>query len=91
MNKKLCNAAASALVGLSFSFFSTNAAADAASELVRKLVAKDILTEEEGNLLLQSRAQEIAEATHIEVGKKGLKVKSADGDFSMQFWRSLAR
>jgi phosphate-selective porin OprO and OprP len=85
MNKKLYSAAASALMGLSITFFSVNAAADAASDLVRKLVAKDILTEEEGNLLLQSRAQEIAETTHFEVGKKGLKVNSADGDFSMQF------
>lgn len=71
--------------------FSVNAKADSTEDIVHALVAKGILTEEEGNLLMRGRAGEKEAAEKkaksnptMEVGKKGLVIKGADGDFSIK-------
>lgn len=68
-----------------------NAMADSTEDIVNALVGKGVLTEEEGALLLKGRAgeKEVAEKRAksnptLEVGKKGLVVKGADGDFSLK-------
>lgn len=71
--------------------YSLNASADSTEDIVHALVAKGVLTEEEGNLLMKGRAGEKEAAEKkaksnptLEVGKKGLVVKGADGDFSIK-------
>lgn len=67
------------------------AMADSTEDIVNALVAKGVLTEEEGALLMKGRAGEKEAAAKmakkqavVEMGKSGLRVKSGDGDFSMQ-------
>lgn len=74
------------LLGLSM-----GASADSTDDIVNALVAKGVLTEEEGSLLLKGRAGEKEAAEKkaksnptLEVGKKGLVVKGPDGDFSIK-------
>jgi phosphate-selective porin OprO/OprP len=71
--------------------FSSNALADSTDDIINILVAKGVLTEEEGALIRDSRTEErdatekvAKKQANIEVGKKGLVVKSGDGSFSMQ-------
>ncbi|MEO1946002.1 MAG: porin, partial [Methylophilaceae bacterium] len=66
--------------------FSGNALADTTDDIVNALIAKGVLTEEEGSLLLKGRAaekeiQKKAGST-VTAGKKGLVVKSNDGQYS---------
>ncbi len=66
--------------------FSGNALADSTDDIVNALIAKGVLTEEEGSLLLKGRAaekeiQKKAGST-VTAGKKGLVVKSNDGQYS---------
>ncbi|MEO1956496.1 MAG: porin [Methylophilaceae bacterium] len=66
--------------------FSGIALADSTDDIVNALIAKGVLTEEEGFLLLKGRAaekeiQKKAGST-VTVGKKGLVVKSNDGQYS---------
>lgn len=82
------------LVAIAFAsttMMSVNALADSTDDIVNALVAKGVLTEEEGSLLLKGRAGEKEAAAKkaksnptLEVGKKGLVVKGADGDFSIK-------
>ena len=75
----------------STTMMSVNALADSTDDIVNALVAKGVLTEEEGSLLLRGRAGEKEAAEKkaksnptLEVGKKGLVVKGPDGDFSIK-------
>ncbi|MES2636793.1 MAG: porin [Pseudomonadota bacterium] len=68
-----------------------NAMADSTEDIVNALVSKGVLTDEEGLLIIKGRAgeKEIAEKKvksnpTLEVGKKGLVIKGADGDFSIK-------
>jgi len=89
MNFKLRGivAATSTILALSFA---GNALADSTDDILDILVSKGVLTKEEGELLLQRRASE-KEATakkeskqaSVQVGKKGLVVKSADKSASV--------
>lgn len=68
-----------------------NALADSTEDLINAFVSKGYLTEDEGKLMLKGRKGE-KEATEkkdrnnptLEVGKKGLVVKDADGEFSIK-------
>lgn len=67
------------------------AKADSTDDIVNALIAKGVLTEEEGALLLKGHTgeKEVAEKKAksnptLEVGKKGLQVKTPDGDFSLK-------
>ena len=68
-----------------------NAMADSTDDIVNALVSKGVLTEEEGVLIMKGRVgeKEVAEKKiksnpTLEVGKKGLVIKGADGDFSIK-------
>jgi phosphate-selective porin OprO/OprP len=68
------------------------AAADSTADIIDVLVKKGVLTEEEGKNLLRSRRaeQEAAEKKArnnpmMEIGKKGLIVRTPDNDFVMKF------
>ncbi len=91
MNKVQIRKSCLAVVGaLAFSFAS-NAMADSTEDIVNALINKGVLTEEEGSLLLKSRKGE-KEASEkkarsnptMEVGKKGLVIKTPDNDFSIK-------
>ena len=76
-------AATSAVLALSFA---GNALADSTDDIVNALIAKGVLTEEEGSLLRKGRAaeKEVLKETGstVTAGKKGLVVESNDGDYS---------
>lgn len=91
MNYKLNSLVAAALAGSLMMGFGANVMADSTDDIVNALVAKGVLTEEEGALLMKGRAgeKEAAEKKSksnptLEVGKKGLVIKTADGDFSIK-------
>ena len=91
MNAKLRGIVAATLSTGMLLGFSGYAKADSTEDIVHALVAKGILTEEEGNLLMRGRAGEKEAAEKrarsnptFEVGKKGLVVKNPDGDFSIK-------
>ncbi|HEY0563439.1 MAG TPA: porin, partial [Methylophilus sp.] len=71
--------------------YGLNALADSTEDLINAFVSKGYLTEEEGQLMLKGRKGE-KEAIEkksrnnptLEVGKKGLVVKDADGEFSIK-------
>ncbi len=91
MNIKLCGFVAAALSTAFLAGFAGSAMADSTDDIVNALVAKGVLTEEEGALLMRGRsgekeAQENKQKSmaSVEFGKAGLKVKSNDGDFSMK-------
>jgi phosphate-selective porin OprO/OprP len=82
---------AAALAGSVFFGFASHAMADSTDDIVNALVAKGVLTEEEGALLMKGRIGEKEAAEKktksnptMEVGKKGLVIKTADGDFSIK-------
>jgi phosphate-selective porin OprO and OprP len=90
-NYKLRSVIAATLAGSLMMGFGANAMADSVDDLVNALVAKNVLTEEEGELLKKGHSgeKEVAEKKSksnptLEVGKKGLVIKSADGEFSMK-------
>ncbi|HEY0561895.1 MAG TPA: porin [Methylophilus sp.] len=91
MNIKLCSLVAATLSTAFLAGLTGNAVADSTDDIVNALVAKGVLTEEEGTLLRKGRAGEKEAAEKraksnptLEVGKKGLVVKGADGDFSIK-------
>ena len=91
MTFKLKSLVAAMLAGSFLMGFGDAAMADSTDDIVNALVAKGVLTEEEGALLLKGHGgeKEIAEKKAksnptLEVGKKGLVIKGNDGDFSIK-------
>lgn len=91
MNYKLQSLVAATLAGSLMLSVGTNAMADSTDDIVNALVAKGVLTDEEGALLMKGRAGEKEAAEKkaksnptMEVGKKGLVIKGPDGDFSIK-------
>ena len=91
MNVKLSKLVIAALASTSMMGFGGLAHADSTNDIVNALVMKGVLTEEEGALLTKGRTGEVEAAQKkaksnptMEVGKKGLVIKGADGDFSMK-------
>lgn len=91
MNYKLHSLISAAFAGSIMLSLSTGALADSTDDIVNALVAKGVLTEDEGALLMKGRAGEKEAAEKkaksnptLEVGKKGLVIKGADGDFSIK-------
>jgi phosphate-selective porin OprO and OprP len=83
--------AVAALCGTLMLAGSMNAMADSTDDIVHALIAKGVLTEEEGALLLKGRAGEKEAAQKaqkdnatVKMGKKGLEVASGDGNFTMK-------
>lgn len=81
--------------------FAGNAMADSTSDIVNALVAKGVLTEDEGALILkgsagEKEAEKEAMAKKFPVkashGKKGFRLETADGKFQTNLlWRSQMR
>lgn len=91
MNVNLRRIVLAAVAGGLLSGVAAPAFADSTEDIVNALIAKGVLTEEEGGLLLKGRTGEKEAAAKaakkqasVEVGKKGLVVKSGDGAFDMQ-------
>lgn len=83
--------AVAALCGTLMLASSMNALADSTDDIVRALISKGVLTEEEGALLMKGRAgeKEAAEKAAkdnaiVKMNKKGLQVASPDGNFTMK-------
>ncbi|MFK8066900.1 MAG: OprO/OprP family phosphate-selective porin [Gammaproteobacteria bacterium] len=97
MNIKLKRTAMMAIISTVLFGYGTNAMADPTADLIRTLVEKGILTEEEALPLLQSLAnneksaveeekvvaEEAKSRATVDIGKKGLVVTSADDEYSM--------
>lgn len=89
MNFKLSNLVAATLAGSLLMGFGANAMADSTDDIVNALIAKGVLTEEEGALLMRGRAGEKEAAdekkkTAVSAKfKDGLVFESGSGDFSM--------
>lgn len=87
MNQKLSSLIAATLAGSLMMGFGANAMADSTDDIVNALVAKGVLTEEEGALLMKGRAgeKEAAEAKKANAVsakyKDGLSFESGDGKF----------
>lgn len=88
--RKIHNAVA-ALCGTLMMAGSMTAMADSTDDIVRALISKGVLTEEEGALLMKGRAgeKEAAEKAAkdnatVKMGKKGLEIASGDGNFTMK-------
>ena len=86
MSITLKRAVLAAVTGTALFGYGANAMADATFDLVQALVEKGVLTEEEAMPLLKSRANDEKTAekkeksfAKVEVGKKGLVIKSGDG------------
>jgi phosphate-selective porin OprO and OprP len=91
VNIKLRRALMAAMAGTAFFGFGSNAMADSTFDLIQALVEKGVLTEEEALPLMKSRANDEERQAKkeksnptLEVGKKGLVIKDADGDFSIK-------
>lgn len=90
MNVKLRSLVAATLAGSFMLGFGANAVADSTDDIVNALIAKGVLTEEEGALLMKGRAgeKEAAEAkkqTAVTAKyKDGIVLESGDGKNSMQ-------
>lgn len=90
MNYKLSSLVAATLAGSLMMGFGANAMADSTDDIVNALIAKGVLTEEEGALLMKGRAgeKEAAEAkkaTAVSAKyKDGLSFESGDGKFKAQ-------
>ena len=82
MTFKLRNIAAATTAALIMGF-GANAMADTTDDIVNALIAKGVLTEEEGSLLLNSRELEKAAKAKTPAAKfkDGLTFESPDGDF----------
>ncbi|HQC28568.1 MAG TPA: porin [Methylotenera sp.] len=84
---KHCGLIVAALAGAMMMGFGTNAMADSTDDIVNALIAKGVLTEEEGALLLKGRTgeKEAAEAKKASAVsakyKDGLSFESGDGKF----------
>jgi phosphate-selective porin OprO/OprP len=82
--------AVAALCGTLMLAGSMNALADSTDDIVHALIAKGVLTEEEGALLLKGRAGEkeaqqkaAKDNATVKMSKKGFQVASPDGNFTM--------
>lgn len=91
MTFKLKSLVAAVMAGSFIMGYGQAAMADSTDDIVNALIAKGVLTEEEGALLLKGHGgeKEIAEKKAksnptLEVGKKGLVIKGNDGDFSIK-------
>lgn len=90
MNYKLRSLVAATLAGSLMLGFGANAMADSTDDIVNALIAKGVLTEEEGALLMKGRAgeKEAAEAKKASSVsakyKDGLSFESGDGKFKAQ-------
>jgi len=82
MNYKLSSLVAATLAGSLMMGFGANAMADSTDDIVNALIAKGVLTEEEGALLMKGRAgeKEAAEAKK----KAGVSAKIKDGAISWE-------
>ncbi len=76
MNFKLSNLVAATLAGSMLMGFGANAMADSTTDIVNALVAKGVLTEEEGALLTKGRTDEAA--GQAKALKKASKLKVSD-------------
>ncbi|HOY70590.1 MAG TPA: porin [Methylotenera sp.] len=87
MNTKLRHIVVSALASASLLAFTVNAMADTTDDIVNALVAKGVLTEEEGALLMKGRtgekeaAEKKKESSVSAKYKDGLSFESGDGKF----------
>ena len=87
MNIKLRHLVVSALTSATLLGFTTNAMADSTDDIVNALIAKGVLTEEEGALLMKGRAGEKEAAEKKKESsvsakyKDGLSFESGDGKF----------
>lgn len=91
MNYKLHSFIVAVLTGSLMLGVGNHAMADSTDDIVNALVAKGVLTDEEGALLMKGRAGEKEAAEKkaksnptMELGKKGLVIKGSDGDFSIK-------
>lgn len=82
MNFKLKNLVAATLAGSILMGFGTNAMADSTDDIVNALIAKGVLTEEEGDLLMKGRAGEKEAAEKKK--KEGVATKIKDGAISWE-------
>jgi phosphate-selective porin OprO/OprP len=88
MNFKLSNLVAATLAGSMLMGFGTSAMADSTDDILNALIAKGVLTEEEGALLMKGRTgeKEAAEAKKKTAVngkfKDGFVFESGDGNFS---------
>ena len=84
MNIKLRNLVAATLAGTVLLGFGANAFADTTDDIVNALIAKGVLTEEEGALLINARELEKTTKAKTPVAKQkdGLVIESPDGNFS---------
>ena len=89
MNFKLSNLVAATLAGSMLMGFGTNAMADSTDDIVNALIAKGVLTEEEGALLMKGRegekeaAAKKKDAAVTAKFKDGISFESGDGDNKM--------
>jgi phosphate-selective porin OprO/OprP len=79
-NKLITSALSAAVMAMSANIVY----ADSTEDLVNALVTKGVLTEEEGALLSKNSAKEKKHQAQVTIDKKGLTVKSADDQFTMQ-------
>lgn len=90
MNYKLSSLVAAAVAGSFMLGFGVNAVADSTDDIVNALIAKGVLTEEEGALLQKGRAGEKEAAEQKKASsvsakyKDGLSFESGDGKFKAQ-------
>ena len=91
MNTKLRRIVLATMAGSMISALPLSAIADSTDDIIHALVNKGVLTEEEGELILKGHGGEKVMAEKklksnptLEVGKKGLQVKSPDGDFQIK-------
>ena len=84
MNVKLNKLVLAALTSAALLGLTNIAMADTTDDIVNALIAKGVLTEEEGQLLLNSRELEKATKAKTPVAKQkdGLVIESPDGNFS---------
>lgn len=82
MNFKLSNLVAATLAGSMLMGFGSNAMADSTDDILNALIAKGILTEEEGALLMKGREGE-KEAAAAKKGKTPV-IKEKDGAFALE-------
>jgi phosphate-selective porin OprO and OprP len=84
MNIKLRNLVAATLAGTALLGFAGTTLADTTDDIVNALIAKGVLTEEEGQLLLNARELEkgTKQKTPVAKFKDGITYETPDGNFS---------
>ncbi len=82
MNFKLRSLVAATLAGSMLMGFGANAMADSTDDILNALIAKGVLTEEEGALLLKGRTGEKEAAA--EKKKTAVSAKNKDGSISFE-------